>query len=67
MNELRLKEYRKGAKMSQSDVAEALNVTQSNYSLLETGKSLPNAKQILQLCGIFKCTPNDLFGITQKN
>lgn len=52
--------------MSQSDVANELNVTQSNYSLWESGKGIPNAKQILQLCRIFNCSPNDLFGYKEK-
>lgn len=63
MNGLRLKEYRNSLKMSQRDMANALNMTQANYWRLETGVSIPNAKQILQLCKIFNCTPNDLFGI----
>lgn len=60
---LRLKEYRESLKMSQRDIADKLNMTQANYWLWEKGKSFPNAKQIKQLCNIFKCTPNDLFGI----
>ncbi len=63
MNTLRLKEYRKRLKLTQRDMAERLEMTQANYWLWETGKSFPNAKQILQLCDIFNCTPNDLFGI----
>lgn len=63
MNELRLKEYRKVSKMSQRDVAKLLNTPQSNYWKWENGISYPDAKQIMQLCNIFKCTPNDLFGI----
>ena len=63
MNTLRLIEYRKAFKMSQRDIAEMLNMTQANYWLWEKGKSYPNAKQIIQLCEIFNCTPNDLFGI----
>lgn len=49
--------------MTQLDVATALNMTQSGYSLLELGKRKADAHQILQLCEIFNCTPNDLFGI----
>ena len=48
--------------MSQRDVAEALNISQPYYWSWENGKNLPDAKQILQLCEIFECTPNDLFG-----
>ncbi|MGE4320513.1 MAG: helix-turn-helix domain-containing protein [Acholeplasmataceae bacterium] len=62
MNELKLKAYREKLKMSQRDVAGAMGIAQAHYWKWETGKSFPNAKQILQLCEIFKCSPNDLFG-----
>jgi transcriptional regulator with XRE-family HTH domain len=62
VNELRLKQYRLNAKLSQKDVSEMLDITQAYYWKWEKGKSYPNAKQILQLCDVFKCTPNDLFG-----
>lgn len=63
MDVLRLKEVRKKAKMTQKDVAMTIGVTQSGYSNWEKGKRSPNATQIMQLCNIFSCTPNDLFGI----
>lgn len=63
MQVLKLVEYRKKANLTQYQVSTALNVSQSYYSRLEKGKGFPDAKQILQLCEIFNCTPNDLFGI----
>lgn len=63
MDNLKLKEFREAYKFSQREIANKLNMTQANYWLWEKGKSFPNAKQIMQLCEIFKCTPNDLFGI----
>jgi len=63
MERLRLKEYRETLKLSQSDVAEMFGLTQQAYSRWEKGLSFPNAQQIIKLCEIFKCTPNDLFGI----
>jgi transcriptional regulator with XRE-family HTH domain len=57
-----LKEFRERAKMSQRDVANALDTAQPHYCRWENGKTFPNAKQIVQLCELFKCTPNDLFG-----
>lgn len=61
-NVLRLREYREMNNMSQRDVSDLINTPQSNYWKWENGKSLPDAKQILQLCEIFNCSPNDLFG-----
>lgn len=63
MNVLRLKEYREKLKFSQRDVARMMNITQAYYWYWEKGKNFPNANQIIELCRIFKCTPNDLFGI----
>lgn len=63
MTGLKLKEYRQSFNLSQRDIAQLLNITQAYYWKWESGKSIPDAKQILQLCKIFKCTPNDLYGI----
>ena len=63
MQVLRLKEFRIKADMSQREIAVALNISQPYYWSWEQGQSMPDAKQILQLCEIFNCTPNDLFGI----
>lgn len=60
--ELRLKEIREKAKLSQRDLAQLLEIAQAHYWKWEKGKSFPNAKQIIKLCDIFKCSPNDLFG-----
>lgn len=62
-NVLRLKEYRKLFNLSQRDVAEYLGMTQQGYNRWENGTASPGVKQILQLCEVFQCTPNDLFGI----
>lgn len=62
MNVLRLKEYRENKNMSQREVAEMLNISQASYWGWESGKASPNPKQILKLCKLFNCTPNDLFG-----
>lgn len=63
MNVLRLREMRKKTGLNQLQIAELLDVTQSYYSRWESGKRLPDAKQILSLCEIFRCTPNDLYGV----
>lgn len=63
MERLRLKEHRETLKLSQSEVAEMFGLTQQAYSRWEKGLSFPNAQQIIKLCDIFKCTPNELFGI----
>lgn len=62
MNTIKLLEFRKKAKLSQRDVAKLMNISQPHYWSWEKGDYYPNAKQIIQLCKIFNCTPNDLFG-----
>lgn len=59
---LKLKEYRKISNLTQIHVAGYLGITQGQYSCLESGRSLLNAQQIIDLCNLFKCTPNDLLG-----
>ena len=63
MEGLRLQEIRIKAGMSQRDVAGILGIAQPHYWKWENSKSFPNSQQIIRLCEIFKCTPNDLFGI----
>jgi len=63
MSKLLLKDFRVKSGLFQREVADRLRITQAQYHKLETGKSFPNSIQIEKLCSIFKCTPNDLFGI----
>lgn len=62
-NKLKLKEMRELSNMSQRDVANMLDIAQPHYCRWEKGQTFPNAKQIVMLCELFKCTPNDLFGV----
>jgi len=59
---VKLKEFRTSNGLNQREIAKKLNMSQTNYCKLETGKSQPNAKQILTFCSLFQCSPNDLFG-----
>jgi len=59
---VRLKEFREKLGLNQREIASQLGMSQPNYWKFETGKSHPNAKQILLFCEFFKCSPNDLFG-----
>lgn len=63
MSSLLLKEFRTKSQLNQREVADLLSTSQAHYHRLESGKSYPNSKQIIKLCEIFHCTPNDLFGI----
>ena len=51
---------RKNAKLTQMQLAEQLGITDRAISKWETGKSLPDASIMLQLCSILDITVNDL-------
>lgn len=53
-------EKRKAQKMTQNQLAEKLGITDRAVSKWETGKSLPDASIMLELCSILGITVNDL-------
>lgn len=53
-------ECRKSQGLTQAQLAEKLNITDRAVSKWETGKSLPDAMIMLDLCDILKITVNDL-------
>ncbi len=63
-------ERRKTAGLTQSQLAEMLNITDRAISKWENGKSLPDASIMLTLCDILKITVNDLLSgevVTMEN
>lgn len=62
IDSINLKEYRLMNNLTQQDVADFLGIAQSQYNKHENGKSLLNARQIIILCELFKCSPNELLG-----
>lgn len=53
-------EKRKAAGLTQMQLAEKLGITDRAVSKWETGKSLPDASLMLELCGLLGITVNDL-------
>ena len=51
---------RKEQKMTQIQIAEKLGITDRAVSKWETGKSLPDASIMLELCSLLGITVNDL-------
>lgn len=64
MNQIKIgkfiSEKRKLKNLTQSQLAEKLNITDRAVSKWETGKSMPDASIMLQLCDILEITVNDL-------
>ena len=55
-----ISERRKRENLTQSELAEKLNITDRAVSKWETGKSMPDYSIMQELCKILKITVNDL-------
>lgn len=58
-----LKQARKLKKITQTQIAERLYMTQQQYSRFENGKFELNYNQILELCTVLEISPNELFSV----
>lgn len=74
MNQIKIGKFianrRKDINLTQMQLAEKLGITDRAISKWETGKSLPDASIMLELCSILKITVNDLLSgevITMDN
>ena len=50
-----LKQFRQQAELTQSTVAEMLNVSHDTIARWESGETQPNASQIVDICRIYDC------------
>ena len=58
-----LKQARKLKKITQTQIAKSLYMTQQQYSRFENGKFELNYNQILELCTMLEISPNELFSV----
>lgn len=56
-----LKAARVNAKLTQDQVCEATKVSKSTLVSWEQEKTFPTAIQLNKLCGLYKCTMDDIF------
>ena len=63
----RLKVVRKGAHLTQRQLAERANVSPEFISRLERGVTTPSLETLMRLCEALTCTPNDLLLKEQKD
>lgn len=56
----RFKKYRLINNYSQIELAKELNIRQQTIGEWENGRNKPNIDQLLNICEVFKITPNDL-------
>jgi transcriptional regulator with XRE-family HTH domain len=57
----RVKELRKATGVSQEVVAAILNITRTSVCNIETGRQGITAENVVTMCQLFKCMPNDIF------
>ncbi|HEU0125073.1 helix-turn-helix transcriptional regulator [Flavobacterium sp.] len=62
----KLKKIRTNRNMSQEEVADHLNISQSAYARMERGESHSWAGHLSKICKIFEITPEELFTNTIK-
>ena len=62
----RLKQFREYNKLETSAVAEALNISKEEYSLYESGKSVPDINIIEKLTRLYKVTSDEFYGYTPR-
>lgn len=59
---IRLKELRKQSRLTQAQIAEYLNVDQSQVTKLENGTRTLNSEVIEKLCDLYGCSTGYLIG-----
>ncbi len=60
---LRLQQQRLLLKLSQKDVAEAINVSPSVISNYESGERTPSVENLMALAGLYRCSTDYLLGL----
>ena len=58
-----IRKYRLAKGWNQVQLGEAINVGKNKVSLVETGKSVPDAETLYLIAEALDVTPNDLYGI----
>lgn len=58
---MRIRELRRAAGMTQTQLADSMGVTQNAVSSWETEVALPRARQLPELAKLFGCTIDELF------
>lgn len=62
-----IKELREKSGMTQTQVANALDMTLGNYQKYEYGRVRTYPHEVIEkICRLFKCEPNDLFLVEKQ-
>ena len=63
----KMKQCRKAAGMSQTDLAKAADVTRQTIGLIESGEFNPSVSLCIRICKSLHVTLNDLFWEEEEN
>ncbi|MBQ3389587.1 MAG: helix-turn-helix transcriptional regulator [Firmicutes bacterium] len=63
----KMKQCRKAAGMSQTDLAKAADVTRQTIGLIESGEFNPSVSLCIRICKALHVTLNDLFWEEEEN
>ena len=66
MFNVKLKEARERAKLSQEKVTEIINTSRSNISKYETGYGEPNIETLRELCKLYNVSADYLLDLSEK-
>jgi len=64
---IKLKEARKQKGLTQRDIAQVLDVSQSNVSNYEKGNYHLSSEQIIKLVKVLECSADYLLGLVDEN
>lgn len=63
---LRIRQIRKQRGMKAKEAARALNIPYSTYMSYEQGVRDPSISKVVQMCCLFNCTADYLYGRTER-
>ena len=62
----RIRNLREDADLNQTQLGQAVNMTQRKISYIECGKNEPSMDDIIEFCHFFKVSADYLLGIPEK-
>jgi putative transcriptional regulator len=61
----RVREYRRGAKLTQQDLAKAMGVSRQTIISIERGKYIPSLPLALKIAAHFGCSTDEMFKLEE--
>ena len=61
----RVREYRRGAKLTQQDLAKVMGVSRQTIISIERGKYIPSLPLALRIAAYFGCSTDEMFKLEE--